>query len=393
MAAPVLLRELERQKVENSSRKLRARAGEYVKWLAIFLRDPATEIRRGVHWHFIDHEPALDFASNRLSIAIADDHLIGSVLDYGQQSPGPVFVATADTGLEVKLRGRGISPLILPEAARLPAEQDPQEKEVLDLRRQLACLQSRAPALSLVFPDKTEHLHFMLMAPARSEVPSVDDIRYKYPKLPVSGGLPVDGSSNRYQVTDTILRSQNWVPEQIVEYNQKLDCFYQEWARYAEAARAWEDGVRRRFQVTLLLLNRGSAPASNVDISLLFPAGVTPQTDDQVPERPSAPTAPARGFTLANIATMVRTQVDTLNMSRLSDAGSEGHALTIPETRRVEFFVGSLKHHHHFPLEGLIVSFDGRDDIKSFVAGYEITLTEHPDVVHGSLHFVVQAPP
>ena len=57
VAAPILLRELEDQKITNSSRRLRDRAADYIKWLSPFVRDPEASVRKGVSWLFLPGEP------------------------------------------------------------------------------------------------------------------------------------------------------------------------------------------------------------------------------------------------------------------------------------------------------------------------------------------------
>lgn len=77
--APVLLRELEEQKVYNKSERLRERANAVVKWFAELADRPdPIELRPRVELVFIEHEPLVDFAGNRLSERTADDLLIAS---------------------------------------------------------------------------------------------------------------------------------------------------------------------------------------------------------------------------------------------------------------------------------------------------------------------------
>lgn len=96
VAAPIFLRELEREKVHNSSSKLRKRADRYVRWLNNFVDDPSKEVRPSVRWCFLPHEPQIDFVANSLSPEIADDRLIASVLTY-TPSPGATYSSRPPT--------------------------------------------------------------------------------------------------------------------------------------------------------------------------------------------------------------------------------------------------------------------------------------------------------
>ena len=86
IAAPVLLREPEEQKVSHNSKKIRGRADKYIKWLHQFLLKPTIEVRPKVTWFFLPSEPQINFTDERLNESIRDDQLIASVLDYSRNS-------------------------------------------------------------------------------------------------------------------------------------------------------------------------------------------------------------------------------------------------------------------------------------------------------------------
>lgn len=394
IAAPVFLREIENQKVHNPSKKLRARAAEYVKWLARFIDEPDVEVRPGVRWHFVAEEPLLDFAAHRLSPSIADDHLIASVLTYAPQSTGPVFVTTGDLGLKAKLLARRISPLFLTDDQRLSSEPDPEQKELQDLRREVARMKNRAPVLSLRFLNNRDHLEVTLTLVGAPQVQSVAEIQSEYPKLPVPGTRPrgyAIPAVHKMQVS--MLRLHGWTSEQIIAYNEELERFYEKWAEHIEAVRAWENENRRRFAVNLLLVNVGTAPATDIDVRLAFPPGVTPLTDDRLPKRPTPPERPRSARGMATIGALMTMPVDVLDPRRLAPVGgdADGRPFAEADARYVDFSVHTLKHHREFTIDPFTLSFDSADNINSFEAEYEISLAEVPEVVRGKLRFVVNA--
>jgi hypothetical protein len=83
---PIIIRELEEQKVKNPVRKLRERAAGRIRWLGerIEATEPA-EIRPNVSLIFVRHSPTLDFTERRLSVHIADDQLIATVLEFKEE--------------------------------------------------------------------------------------------------------------------------------------------------------------------------------------------------------------------------------------------------------------------------------------------------------------------
>ncbi len=296
--APVLMRELEHQKVHNPSRKLRERADGIVKWLAQFLRSstPRT-VRPGVTLCFVDHELQVDFVAQRLSPTVADDQLIASVLDHMQAHTERTLVATADLGLEAKLRGRRIELLLLPDELRLPGEPDPLEKELQQTRLELQRLKSRSPRLGVTFANGSHQLQVTLSAPPHvPSAPSLYQIQTDYPPLakpgraPRRSGAPIEelggiaGALNKFGVS----------AEATDRYNDELQKFYASHGAYLEKLLIWEEQHARSLEVTLILSNNGTAPASDIDVVLTFPEDIELFEPDDLPQRPEAPEPPPK---------------------------------------------------------------------------------------------------
>jgi len=154
LMTPVLLRELEEQKVKNPSRKLRERAKQVVSWIASMFESPAPkEIRPRVTIAFIRHSPLINFADHRLSREVADDELIAAALEYRAEHGCSVGVLTADSGLRIKLPAHNIPATVPPDRLLLPEEPDPLERENARLRAEVVRYASRQPDLRLAFVD------------------------------------------------------------------------------------------------------------------------------------------------------------------------------------------------------------------------------------------------
>lgn len=152
LVTPVLLHELEEQKVKNRSRKLRERADAIVSWVASFIEsDAPLEIREGVHFVFIRHSPQIDYAAHRLSRAVYDDELIANAIEFKREYACDVTFFTADTGLRLKLPAHGMSAVIPPAKFKLADEPDEAEKENIRLKSELSRLANRLPRLDLSF--------------------------------------------------------------------------------------------------------------------------------------------------------------------------------------------------------------------------------------------------
>ena len=275
VAAPVLLRELENQKIFNGSRKLRSRAADYIRWLHPFVRNAETEVRPGVRWLFLPDEPAVDFSTERLSLAIGDDHLIASVLHYARHSSARAFVATADLGLEVKLRARGIRVLELSDNLRLPSELDPLERENRDLKRQIARIEARMPTLSVAFEGGTQHHLLSLRDPDVLTVTPLEQVRADNPYLlrPKSIGRHHDRIGEALADIRRLTLPLGISADRMVAYDKELQNYFDTYGNFLVRHADWREAVCLHHLFKCVVANEGTAPASNVDLELFFLRG------------------------------------------------------------------------------------------------------------------------
>lgn len=396
VAAPILVAELEKQKIHIPSRKLRERADAFIRWLAPFVRDPSREVRPGVRWHFIAHEPLIDFKSANLSRDVADDQLIASVLDYKPNDGGTVCVATGDIGLEVKLRSRGITCIPLSEDLLLPSEPDPMEKELQDLRRQAA--QRHAPVLALTWEGGAAH--YKIAAPpaiTRPSAKSINEMRSRLPFLAKPGEGRAQDNNPFTDIARIAARLENMfvTPDAIDRYNEKLKIYFSEYEAYLEQLLEWKTQRSLTGPLRLILSNRGSAPASQIDVMLTFPEDIILLEKDDLPKKPEAPKAPRKPATdLKELMSpglldpfphtfLPRNlyQPPTLAVDGEADIDSDGH--------KVSFAISTLKHFFDFTLKGVYFSFPAREAMRSFQVQYHVSAAELPKAITGSLHIVL----
>ena len=164
LVTPVLLRELEEQKVKNPSRKLRDRAKQAVSWIAPMLTSlESREIRPGVKMEFIRHSPQINYADHRLSRDLNDDELIAAAIEYRLEHGCNVAVLTADAGLRIKLPAHDIPAVVPPDELLLPEEPDELERENARLRADNARHANRQPDLHLAFFDGEPKLELLCL--------------------------------------------------------------------------------------------------------------------------------------------------------------------------------------------------------------------------------------
>jgi hypothetical protein len=395
VAAPILHRELEYQKVHSPSRKIRSRANAYIKWLVKFVRNPEQEVRKATIWRFIPHEPQIDFHACNLSTAIADDHLIASVINYREQIDEPIFVATADIGLEIKLRHRQIAPLILEDELRLPEDPDPQAKELESLKRQLS--QQRKPALSLL--TNTEEGRYTFADPTVTVIPGVDsleDVRLLHPKLAVRHTSPPPGEDllSRMARVGSAFESMFFSPERIERYNRELDEFFEKYEAFYEKRSAWAARKILTVEASLTLSNAGTAPANDVDVIIQFPDDIALTTELNALREPKQPKPPKRPDPTDLLASTVY-----FDKAYVAALGRQSVFPQVPlpvvqtasvrvDRQAVRLWVKNVKHGFDFKFEPIFFQFSSTDAIRSFSAPYKILAADLPQPVVGEMHFV-----
>lgn len=392
VGAPILHRELEHQKVHNPSGKLRKRTAAYIKWLVEFVRDPAREVRPNTTWHFIPVEPQIDFREHNLSAGIADDHLIASVISYEPLADAEVYVATADIGMEIKLRHRKITPLLLPDTAKLPDEPDAQEKELQELRRKVA--QKHLPNLTLVTETDGNRHPFELgpQATAASVIPP-EEMRRKYPRLVGPETLTPEEKAvlspdTRYEL---LCADMCGVTQSVEAYNKEREAFLAKYDEYFNKLLQWEEQAALTVELELELSNIGTAPATDIDVVLRFPEDIVVFEADDFPKRPEEPEPPYRTDTLMHFSALTGYDPSSLLRSpytHFPHVNVNSSASANQERHQVNYWSRNLKHGFTEKLDPVYFRFPNRQAVRQFHAEYEISSAELPEPLIGRIHFV-----
>lgn len=377
--APVLIRELEDQKVGNHSRKIRDRADKTVKWLRKLFKG-SKSIRDDVSLHFITHEPKIDFKSHDLSHDIADDQLIASALDYASQNT-PVYIATDDTGVMFKVEAReGIKILELLDEHRLKAEPDKLEAENAKLRQRVALLESRIPKLSVAFEGGKSRQERFFTKPSMENVLSPLQIRKKYPLKDIS--IPEE-KLPKPRGTIEHLKAHYGSP---TYQNKKIEEYYESYDKYYADRVAYKEEISLRFWLRLVISNDGTAPASGIDLYLYLPEGVKAVANS--PEEPKCPSPPGerlhnpmRDWHLHNYAHLVSAHSANRNNGKpsIEDNGSV-----------VRISVDNLKHGFEHECDYITLRFQDWQSFKSFEMKFSISANEIPEATEGTLHVIAK---
>ncbi|KQN07111.1 hypothetical protein ASE85_18725 [Sphingobium sp. Leaf26] len=291
---PILLRELEQKKIFSPSSALKARADGMIDFLVekMALPDPVV-VRPHVVLVFSEHEPRIDFAAHHLVREVNDDHYIAAAIERHGISGVSIFIASNDGGMAMKLRSRPISVLRLPDALRLPAEIDAEQKELRDAKRELARLKSRQPKLAVTFKDGATRRNVCNARSLDFGAPGLTTIRaeHSYVRVPPKPGEAAGVQIGGLRAFANLGGASR---HRVEEYNEALTAYYGRYEQYLADLKVWTEALRLTASVSIMLSNDGSATASDIDVTLRFPKSIFLSSMRDRQKEPEAPEPPVR---------------------------------------------------------------------------------------------------
>jgi hypothetical protein len=413
---PIVVRELNKQKELHPRPRVRRRAAAVLKKLTTLLQSASdAELRVGTNVLIEDRDPTIDFAAHQLNHEIQDDHLIASIIMWQEENrEGEVVLVTSDAGLTLltKAKRHGITAVQLPDNLKLAEEPDPSEKQVRELQRELNELKLKTPRLLLAFDDGSDHTRFVLPRPlnlTQAELDSeLEDVKQQYPKMQDGTG-PISRDSfdllESMSVHGAAAFSLGAVPrEDIAKYNSELDDFYAAYVDHFKRGLSFRNLERRTVSLKILLVNDGTAPAEDIDVSMFFPDGFRLASEPpssgglKPPLPPSKPRTPLERLTERTLSTydFPPSIIDRYTMGTiLGPSNAPRPNVSSPEIKRldsyeVQFNVRRIKHNMQVSCDPLFVAFDSFESARSFRIDYEILAANVPHKVAGQLHMIIE---
>ncbi len=263
--APIVIHEMNEHKDDSSNARRQRRARDVLRKLDALLPEAAGQegsVRKGVTICELPRHPQLDWAATGLDPAQGDDRLIASMLQFQHDQPSAyVRLVTADGPLRRKARYHSLQ-AVDPEGRvpALPLTETAAEIENRKLKEEIRGLIHRTPQLQFGFCGQKGPVN-------RIEAP-----------LPA---LKADPPTDE-QISDEINKAQakhlailasvptNVNAESVEQYVEKFRRYLEELERSRYSQRSQEFGPL--CQLLFCLKNKGGAPATDVRISLEFPA-------------------------------------------------------------------------------------------------------------------------
>ena len=387
--APIILRELNDKNDSHPNPRLKKRAAAAIKKLGEWaeLQMPA-KVRKGVSLVFQPTEPVgLDFAGEQLDPNVNDDRFLASLIVCSKKNPGArTILLTSDVGLRVKAQTRNIEILRLPEEAKLPADPDPQEIEINDLKKKVRDYESASPNLRLLFSSGRSVLEVAVRAPRfrpAAEIQSlVEQEHCRVPKFLVKTGT----------ITSWELQHGEYLmPKEAERRNHLIDLYLQSYREYLAASDEHENRNKRRFEVPLVLLNDGGKPANDIDIVLSVPETINVFVRmEAVPSEPQPPVAPNWSAENEGSGASKSPAHAAVILSPDSDSNVSRPSIIIEKTgKTVRFHVKKIKHRYRITLPSILFEFDTAESVRSFGIDYTLLADNIPREVDGSLNLLV----
>jgi PIN domain len=417
---PVSIRELNKLKDLNPREKIKKRAGSCLKRLhALFESSSEARLQSGTIVQLEDRDPSINFEELGLQKEIQDDNLIASIISKQAEFPrSAIVLVTSDAGLTLlaKARRLGIATKKLPDALKLPADTNSEEKRIRELESEIRELKLRAPELLLTFDEGHQYKEFLLPQPLEASneymQAKLDEIRQRHPKMEVEPQQADKANVAKSVLTLGELAAlcgpitgvslfDRVMPEQIEKYNHDLDTFYEEYATYAQEHLIFQNLKQRTIKLTISLNNRGTMPAEDIDVQLHFPDGFELMNLSDLPKAPSTPkppdvpSPPLRAFESSFQKVKADWERGPIFPYITPARVNPPRNVSFPQIFRtnsfeVEVHVNRIKHKVSENFDVICATFDSYDVAGSFEIDYRILAANLPEEAYGKLHVVIR---
>lgn len=257
-----------RGKIQKRAKKLSARFSE------IILQDAAASV--GVE--FVNNPPSTAFDDPQYHKEIADDWIILSTL-HSSHDLASLVVVSGDNGILLKAKRHGLGFYKMPDNLLLAEEPSDEEKEIRQLKQQLAKYENRLPAPEVVFRDETQLL--TIEKPAFIDVDAEmakygEELKADHP-YESTAELPKDDS--RYLLGGLLTTVYSTI-EQKEEYNSELDKYFKKKLKLKDLQLRKRLMEQRFHKLEFWLSNGGTASLGDTSVFITLPQEVSVYNQD-----------------------------------------------------------------------------------------------------------------
>lgn len=426
--AGVTLQEIDNHK--NKTPRLRDRARRVSSQLVAALSNGGSELRAQTRIVGALRPPAVDYDRLGLDRMHPDDRLVAAVFAYQAAHAGRrVVLVTEDGYPRLQAQTLGIETRTLSDDLKLPAVDDPLEKENRELKRRVQLLTAQQPRLSLALktgggtlrcvisdvPLLTQNEIDAAMQRIAEQIPPVEALR---PSVEFGDGSPENpvnidklAAASRDLAGETARLSDEFyqrlfVPEQeYVRYEEERAAYLDDYREYLQRNRQIARGRARRIVLMLRLQNDGTIPAVDVDVRLHVPDGVEPSDSDEYaddPEMPAPPTPPRRRSAMGLLGASMDYYSRPLHRPLLPDLSRVGRIvpdnvapLRIKKSNSfdVSTKVQRIKHGSGVDIPTVYLHIPEGSPVRPIQIDYALHAGNVPEIIRGKLNIVLTERP
>lgn len=326
------------------------------------------------------------YKSNNLDKSQPDERIIASILNYQNDNPEKdIFLVTGDFSLGLKAKKLGVNVKQLNDEYLLPSNESEEEKELKKLRKENLRLKKLFPDVDLFFPNGKKHhvysVHKMLTFEQDYIDKKIDALKSIVPKI--------ENKNKRSALSpNNLATAQVFFSKSPDEYNSELEDFYESHRKYLEKRLTYLQCMRRSFEIRLVVQNKGTAPAEDLDIWMHFPDGFSVYSVREFPlENPEEPLPPNKDWNKDLINRIPYFGIEDFGPQNFN-IGSNVGGLDINKTNsyEAETSIGRIKHNRSESIDEILILFMPEDEVKGFNIDYRIDIGNYPDRIEGQLN-------
>jgi hypothetical protein len=155
-----------------------------------------------------------------------------------------------------------------------------------------------------------------------------------------------------------------------LDYNQRLEMYYRNYDNYLRDNFAFKELSLRTIVLDLVLVNRGTSPAEDINLFLHFPDGFSVYDEKSLPKPPQEPDIPAKQLNLAS--TYAAPLIRSPNLNSWYPNPPRQPKIRKTNSYEVEFQYAKLNHGFLINCDRLYVAFDSWESAQSFSLEYII---------------------
>jgi hypothetical protein len=379
---PAMTAELDKKKFAAETPKLRERAKRVIRRLMELDPQQPVHFREGCWVWYTARNPEIDFVGKNLSRDIPDHVILASALEYAHED-GDVALVSADFGMRMNAKNRGLVALAPPDEWLLADEPDERDRELRELKRQLAAVQAASPDLRLTVAGKN-FIEFEVKArdalsPTEIER-KVAAQRKRHPYL-----------RKEERSVEAPMRIAYQSALDVDDFNGELKEYFDEYEDYLKALPSIYERSDKTVALDLTLENVGTQAAEDIDV--IVTAGADGCWRAKKPE-PSvkmrrAPELPTRGSW--DILSPAALQSLTMPPSQqpVPRANAIARMLDDAAPKRARFHVNLVKPQLPVVLPTRYFEFASFDSARSFTLAYQLIAPSSRESRNGEIHIRV----